>query len=89
MKSRAGHVPTRSCTGCNTRDAQSRLLRFALVDGRLIWDGGRLLPGRGAYLHPERTCLDRFVSRKPFLRSLRATVSTVERARLVGERSMS
>jgi predicted RNA-binding protein YlxR (DUF448 family) len=75
--------------GCNRRDAQSRLARFTLVDGRLAWDPARRQTGRGGYLHLQRECLDRFQSRKPFLRSLRASVSSAERARLAAERSVS
>jgi len=75
--------------GCNRRDAQSRLVRFTLVEGRLAWDPAGRRPGRGGYLHLQRACLDRFQSRKPFLRSLRASVSSAERARLAAERSVS
>jgi uncharacterized protein len=83
-------VPLRSCLGCNRRDPQSRLTRFTLVDGRLAWDpAARRQTGRGGYLHLQRECLDRFQSRKPFLRSLRASVSSAERARLAAERSVS
>jgi predicted RNA-binding protein YlxR (DUF448 family) len=82
------HVATRSCVGCNERDAQSRLVRFVRHDGRFAWDPGRRLPGRGAYLHLEAACLEAFLSRKPFLRSLRTSVSASERAHLVAERPL-
>jgi len=82
---RSPHVPMRSCAGCRERDAQSRLARFTLVDGRVTWDGERRARGRGAYLHPRRDCLDAFVSRKPFVRSLRESVPAADRERLVAE----
>lgn len=39
--------------------------------------------GRGAYLHLRTACLVRFTTRKPNLRSLRASVPATERLRLV------
>jgi predicted RNA-binding protein YlxR (DUF448 family) len=79
----------RSCTGCNGRDEQSSLARFTIAGGRLIWDAERRLPGRGAYLHLRRDCAAAFARRKPFLRSLRASVPRAERERFVAERSLS
>ncbi len=81
MKER--HVPIRLCLGCDSNDRRDRLERFAVVDGRLAWSQGLGSRGRGGYLHRRQECLDRFVSRKPFLRSLRVSVDRVERARLV------
>jgi predicted RNA-binding protein YlxR (DUF448 family) len=49
----------------------------------VAWDLARRLPGRGAYLHLENECFERFARRKPFLRALRAAVGTEERRRLV------
>jgi predicted RNA-binding protein YlxR (DUF448 family) len=83
------HQPTRSCVGCNQRDAQHHLARVTLVDGKPVWDRSRSLPGRGAYLHLERRCFDGFLVRKPFVRSLRASLPATERRRLVDEISLS
>jgi predicted RNA-binding protein YlxR (DUF448 family) len=71
--------------GCGKSDAQSRLARFAVRDGGVAWDRERRLPGRGAYLHIEHECFDRFVRQKAFLRTLRRTVGSDERRRLVSE----
>ena len=89
MKRHSRHVSMRSCVGCNVRDERSALARFTLVDGRLVWDGERRHSGRGAYLHLRPTCAASFTARKPFLRSLRASVSRAERLRFVAERSQS
>jgi hypothetical protein len=40
-------------------------------DGSLVPDVGRVLPGRGAHLHPTVTCLDLAERRKAFPRALR------------------
>ncbi|MBB4682722.1 putative RNA-binding protein YlxR (DUF448 family) [Amycolatopsis jiangsuensis] len=42
------------------------------VDGRLVADEGRRLPGRGAWLHPEPGCLARAERKRAFPRALRA-----------------
>ena len=83
--SEARHVPVRQCAGCGRSDAQARLARFGLRDGRVTWDPSRRLSGRGAYLHLEGECLERFMRRKPSLRSLRVAISREERCRLVSE----
>jgi len=89
VSERRHHLPVRSCAGCGERDEQRRLERFMLEAGRLAWDRERRRGGRGGYLHPRRECFAGFVSRKPFLRSLRASVPNAERARLVAERPLS
>lgn len=62
------------CVGCRSRDAQSRLLRFAIgADGALVSGRGN---GRGGYLHPRRECVRAFVAlRTGFVRSLKVVVS--------------
>jgi predicted RNA-binding protein YlxR (DUF448 family) len=64
------------------------MTRFMLVDGRLAWDLDGRRGGRGGYLHLDPKCSAAFTARKPFLRSLRASVSAEQRARLVAERPL-
>ena len=89
MKRHPLHGSLRSCVGCNARDDRSALARFTLVDSRLVWDGERRHSGRGAYLHLQPACAASFIARKPFVRSLRASISRAERLRFVAERSRS
>jgi len=58
--------------GCRTRAAADDLLRVVAVDGVLIPDVRRRLPGRGAWLHPVPECLSRAERRSAFPRALRA-----------------
>jgi len=68
-------VPARTCIGCRVVAAKSDLLRvvavqtpagtFAEIDRRAR------RPGRGAYLHPDRACLDLAVRRRAFPRAFR------------------
>jgi predicted RNA-binding protein YlxR (DUF448 family) len=57
--------------GCRTRAAADDLLRVVAVDGVLIPDLRRRLPGRGAWLHPVPECLSRAERRSAFPRALR------------------
>lgn len=57
--------------GCRTRVAAAGLLRVVAVDGNLIPDPRRRLPGRGAWVHPDPGCLRTAERRRAFLRALR------------------
>ncbi len=77
------HVPVRSCTGCGERAPQRDLVRFVSRGADLDLDLHRATSGRGAYLHPRAACWDRFIARKPPLRSLRRSVDRRRREELV------
>ncbi len=78
-------APIRTCVGCRRRAEQSELLRVVAVDAptrepssqgshpvrRLRPDSRAVLPGRGAWLHPEPACFDQAVRRRAFTRALR------------------
>jgi uncharacterized protein len=57
--------------GCRTRSAADELLRVVVVQGVLIPDPRRRLPGRGAWVHPDPECLHRAERRSAFPRALR------------------
>ena len=74
---RPGH-PVRTCIGCRGADSRSALLRVVLgpgADGILVVlpDPEHRRPGRGAWLHPVRSCLDLAVRRRAFGRALRSS----------------
>lgn len=46
-------------------------MRVVVVDGVLVPDPRRRLPGRGAWLHPDPECLHRAERRSAFPRALR------------------
>jgi hypothetical protein len=66
-------VPVRTCVGCRKRALHSALLRVIAVDGRLVVDTHRRLPGRGAWLHPRLECLASAERKKAFPRALRVS----------------
>ena len=73
------HQPIRTCVGCRERDARTVLTRVVARDGVLVLDRERCLGGRGAYLHAREVCLQAFVRRGGFVRSLRCVVAKGQR----------
>lgn len=65
--------PVRTCIGCRQKQRATELLRVVAVDGVVIPDPRRRLPGRGAWLHPDPGCLDMAERRRAFGRALRLT----------------
>ncbi|MEU8726567.1 YlxR family protein [Streptomyces antimycoticus] len=70
-RTRAGACPERTCVGCRDRAAKNDLLRIVLVEGVCVPDRRGTLPGRGAYVHSTRVCLDLAVRRRAFSRAFR------------------
>jgi predicted RNA-binding protein YlxR (DUF448 family) len=62
---------TRTCVGCRTKGPPAGMLRVVSVQGRLVADPGRRLPGRGAWVHP--ACIAEASRRRAWARALRAT----------------
>jgi uncharacterized protein len=55
-------------------------------DGEVIPDPFAILPGRGGWVHPTRTCVSAAIKRKAFGRALRVTASLdTARLALAGE----
>nr|WP_285639377.1 YlxR family protein [Lentzea sp. NBRC 102530] len=63
--------PVRTCIGCRARTLPSELLRVVAVDGSVVPDLRRRLPGRGAWLHFDLECLRNAERRRAFSRALR------------------
>jgi len=71
------HVAQRTCIVSGETRPRDELLRFALApDGRVIFDLKADLPGRGAWLVPDRAILERAIARKAFARAFRANAVT-------------
>jgi predicted RNA-binding protein YlxR (DUF448 family) len=67
--------PVRTCVGCRARASRAALIRVVAVNGTLIFDERAVRPGRGAWLHPTRECMETALRRRAFARALR--VSTI------------
>ncbi|HET7415765.1 MAG TPA: YlxR family protein [Arthrobacter sp.] len=76
------HQPVRTCIGCRRRAARNELLRVVAFDNdspkTVIVDVRRRLAGRGAWLHPDRSCLAIAVKRKAFNRAFKSAVDVSE-----------
>ncbi|TFV43573.1 YlxR family protein [Blastococcus sp. TF02A-35] len=59
--------------GCRKRATVDDLLRIVVVAGELVPDPRRVLPGRGASLHPTAECLRAAERRRAFGRALRTS----------------
>ena len=65
--------PVRTCVGCRAKAASSDLIRVVAVDGTLVPDVRRILPGRGAHVHPSASCIEAADRRRAWARALRIT----------------
>ncbi|WP_341942423.1 YlxR family protein [Microbacterium sp. LWH10-1.2] len=63
--------PVRTCVGCRARAPRSTLLRVVSQNDIIIIDESAVLPGRGAWVHPTRECMDAALRRRAFGRALR------------------
>ncbi|HEV7849321.1 MAG TPA: YlxR family protein [Mycetocola sp.] len=63
--------PVRTCVGCRARADRSSLMRIVVRDFELVVDTAAVLPGRGAWLHPQIQCYQLAVKRRAFGRALR------------------
>jgi hypothetical protein len=71
-------MPTRTCVGCQQQDEQRNLVRWvAEASGRIKIDDHAILPGRGAWSHRQRECLEK-AARGGFARSLRRRIRDVD-----------
>ena len=72
-----GDEPIRTCVGCRRRCPAGDLLRVVVHDGAVVPDVRRLLPGRGASVHPTDACVSQAVRRRAFSRALRQPAADV------------
>ncbi|MEX2203827.1 MAG: YlxR family protein [Actinomycetota bacterium] len=67
------HEPERTCVGCRGKAPKRSLLRLAVdSDGRVAVDPTGRQPGRGAYLHRDRSCVDAALAHGALVRALGA-----------------
>ncbi len=75
--------PVRTCVGCRARAVKSSLVRVVAGEGGLRPDPSGSAPGRGAYLHATRACVEAASSRGALAKALRTGVSSDEVGRLM------
>lgn len=76
------HRPRRTCVGCRQTAEREQLVRVVREPGPVGGapvvraDPTRSAPGRGAWLHPDASCLDLALRRGGFARAFRGAVDT-------------
>jgi len=63
--------PVRTCIGCRRRESRSSLLRVVARAGAVEPDAFARMPGRGAWVHRTRDCVEIATSRRAWARALR------------------
>lgn len=72
----AKHVPQRTCIACHKADAKRGLVRLVLTpEGRVAIDSKGKMPGRGAYLCPQKRCWEEGLKTKKLEYALRTRLS--------------
>ena len=67
--------PVRTCVGCREEAGKRGLIRLVRgPDGVVRADRSGRAPGRGAYLHADRACVEQARRRRALERALRAPV---------------
>ena len=80
MAPRGAGTPERTCVACRRVRPKAELVRLAkLDDGSVTVDLLGTMPGRGAYVCPDRACTDRATRR--LVGALRASRIDVEQVR--------
>ena len=71
------------CVGCRGRGDQRDLVRVTRAPGgEIVVDVAGSAPGRGSYVHREKTCVEAAMRSKAFERALRTSLSADAAARL-------
>ena len=74
-KSQKNSYPVRTCLGCMAKKNKHEMFRFILRDDSSVFlDREQKSPGRGAYLCPDKNCLDIAIKKNQFARAFRQNI---------------
>lgn len=71
-------MPLRTCIGCRKTIEKKYVVRLVACGGVLKADGKAVIEGRGAYICPEKICLDGAYKKGAFPRALKAKVDILD-----------
>lgn len=74
--------PVRTCVGCRMRASKAELVRIARTPEGVRADVAGAAPGRGAYVHRDRDCVEAALRKGALARALRTGLDQDELARL-------
>lgn len=66
--------PVRTCIGCRSKAPRSELIRLVVAENALQLDETKSAAGRGAWIHPERACVEQADRRRAWQRALRVKI---------------
>ncbi|WP_054953376.1 YlxR family protein [Flaviflexus massiliensis] len=66
------------CIACRQREPRSVLIRLVARQDKLVVDPEAMLPGRGAWLHRRRDCLDKMLKSRSYGRLSPQATDTTE-----------
>ena len=79
---RPKHVPQRTCIACRQTGGKRGLIRLVRTDEGVKVDPSSKMPGRGAYLHPNRDCWATALEGNRIQQALRTKLSAENRQQL-------
>lgn len=68
-------MPMRRCAGCMESKPKNSLIRIACYEGQVSVDPTGKAKGRGVYMCPDRTCMEKARKRRALQRSFEAELS--------------
>ena len=72
-------VGTKTCFVCKTIAPRTEMLRFVGRRGQTIqFDSKEVLPGRGMWLHADKSCLEKAIEKRIFYKAAKGTVKIPE-----------
>jgi len=73
---RVRKIPMRMCVGCRERKEKRQLVRIVRTpEGTVLVDPTGKKSGRGAYICPDITCLEKVIKNKGLERALEVTIA--------------
>ena len=69
------HVPQRTCVACREVNDKRSLIRLVRTEEGVRVDQTGRLPGRGAYLHDDKACWEKALTKGILARALKTEIS--------------
>ena len=82
-------IGTKTCFVCKTTAPREEMLRFVGRPGESVqFDAHEKLPGRGMWLHANRSCLQQAIDKRIFYKAAKGTVQIPENLIAVVEKTL-
>lgn len=80
----AKKIPMRSCFVCRTKQPKENLIRLVREpSGVVSWDFVGKMPGRGAYVCKNETCIEKALEKERLAKALKVTLTSEGKKRLM------